>query len=418
MPSTQTICYYAMYVIGEVESNWNWTSVYYVDPITIGMMQWYGTRAAALLNRVEAEQPTAYPDLAQSLRDSLAQHPATDSYWTGRYLTQAEGNSIVQVFSAQENHIIQENQAISDFEGYITTLEGYGMSQSNPKPLIFAMAMWHQSPRQCGRVIQAAGGTATLERLYQVCMNDGILGIYKNRYNTVKSRLDAWDGESDPPDFGQVGSPSYGGNSPQIGQNANQISHVIQRGDSLILFGPDYYKNGVIFYKSTGQTWIPGVNKDGTPITGGNTGGGSSSGSEAQRQIVELYTSWVGKFAYSQGPGRLDPITSGYGDCSSTIWFAYQKVTNMDIGTWTGAQVGKGRQIATGSGPNLPLSSMQPADLVFFNWGDYNSSFDHVELYIGNNQFCGHGSGQGPTIKADANVYAGRAHDWMVRRYL
>ena len=60
MPSTRTICYYAMYVIGEVESNWNWTAVNYNDPITIGMMQWYGTRAAALLNRVKNEMPTAY----------------------------------------------------------------------------------------------------------------------------------------------------------------------------------------------------------------------------------------------------------------------------------------------------------------------------------------------------------------------
>ena len=42
MPDTRTICYYAMYVIGEVESNWNWQSVNYNDPITIGMMQWYG----------------------------------------------------------------------------------------------------------------------------------------------------------------------------------------------------------------------------------------------------------------------------------------------------------------------------------------------------------------------------------------
>ena len=53
-----------MYVIGEVESNWNWTAVNYNDPITIGMMQWYGTRAAALLNRVKNEMPTAYGQLA------------------------------------------------------------------------------------------------------------------------------------------------------------------------------------------------------------------------------------------------------------------------------------------------------------------------------------------------------------------
>lgn len=59
MPSTRTICYYAMYVIGEVESNWNWTAVNYNDPITIGMMQWYGTRAAALLTSLY-EMPDSF----------------------------------------------------------------------------------------------------------------------------------------------------------------------------------------------------------------------------------------------------------------------------------------------------------------------------------------------------------------------
>lgn len=208
MPSTRDICYYAMYVIGEVESNWEWTAVYYKDPITIGMMQWFGVRAAALLERVRDETPEAYAQLAQSLRDDLAAHPSTDSWWNTSYLTQAEGNSIVQVFSSRENHIIQENQAIADFEGYITRLESWGMSQSNPKALIFAMTMYHQAPKQCGIVMGTAGGSADLDRLYTLALNDKVLGIYRNRYTTVYNRLKAWDGESAPPDFGQVGNLS------------------------------------------------------------------------------------------------------------------------------------------------------------------------------------------------------------------
>ena len=142
MPSTRTICYYAMYVIGEVESNWNWTAVNYNDPITIGMMQWYGTRAAALLNRIKNEMPTAYGQLAASLRSDIESHDAGSAWWTSRYLNRDEGNSIISVFQDEENHVIQENQAIADFEGYITTLENWGMSKSNPKPLIFAMSMY------------------------------------------------------------------------------------------------------------------------------------------------------------------------------------------------------------------------------------------------------------------------------------
>lgn len=407
-----------MYVIGEVESNWEWTAVYYQDPITIGMMQWFGTRAAALLERVRDETPEAYGQLSASLRDALAAHPSTDSWWNRQYLTQEEGNSIITVFSSRENHIIQENQAIADFEGYISTLEGWGMSQANPQPLIFAMAAYHQSPKQAGIIMGTAGGNADLERLYTLTLNDGVLGQYRNRYTTVYNRLKAWDGESAPPDFGQVGDVSVGGNSPGISRDPNALGYIIRQGDTLVLYGQgEEYRNGIVFYPAAGQRWVSGFNAFGSPIEGGNTGGGSETGSAAQRAVVETYTSWVGRFQYSQGPGRLDPVKSGYGDCSSTIWYAYQQVTSMDIGTWTGAQVGKGRLVASGSDA-LPLEQMQPADLVFFNWGDYNPSFDHVELYIGDGRLCGHGSGQGPTIKENANAYASRAHDWQVRRYL
>lgn len=411
MATTRTICYYAMYVIGEVESNWDWTSIYYSDPITIGMMQWYGTRAAALLGRIQTEQPAAYATLAESLRSDLSAHNANDTYWNRRYLNEAEGQSIVSVFSSTENHAIQENQAISDFEGYISTLEGWGMSQTHPKALIFAMCMYHQSPRQAGQVVASAGGNADLEKLYQVCMNDGVLGRYRNRYTTAYNRLNAWDGESDPPDFGQSGDSDVGGDTG-IAVAGSQLSHIIESGDTLVLYGSGALASGVVFYPASGQRWICGHNAYGTQITGGNFGGGTGT----RQDVVDLYTSWVGRFAYSQAPGRLTPLTSGYGDCSSTIWAAYHDAAGIDVGTWTGAMVGKGSHIAGGSGANLPLSSMQPGDLILF-WRT-SSSPQHVEMYVGNNQLCGHGGpGNGPTIKADAQTYVARWGSWEVRRY-
>lgn len=423
MPSTRTICYYAMYVIGEVESNWNWTAVNYNDPITIGMMQWYGTRAAALLNRIKNEMPTAYGQLAASLRSDIESHDAGSAWWTSRYLNRDEGNSIITVFQDEENHVIQENQAIADFEGYIATLEGWGMSQSYPKPLIFAMSMYHQSPASAGQVIATAGGSADLDRIYGVCMNHGVLGQYRNRYNTVYQRLKDWDGESNPPDFGQSGDVDNtpGGNKPGIDTEASKLGYIIQNGDTLILYGRDEYEKGVIFYPASGQVWINGYNANGTDIGGGNEGGGSESGSEAQNAICELYRSWLDRFAYSQGAGRLDPISSGYGDCSSTVWFAYQQVAGIDVGTWTGAMAGKGTKIASGySGDNLPIEDMEPADLVLIMWNGWNGSFDHVELYMGNNELWGHGGPDyGPDqTTTDARNYPRYMYYWEVRRYL
>jgi hypothetical protein len=412
-----------MYVIGEVESNWNWTAVNYNDPITIGMMQWYGTRAAALLNRIKNEMPTAYGQLAASLRSDIESHDAGSAWWTSRYLNRDEGNSIISVFQEKENHVIQENQAIVDFEGYITTLENWGMSQSYPKPLIFAMSMYHQSPASAGQVIATAGGSADLDRIYTVCMNHGVLGQYRNRYNTVYQRLKDWDGESNPPDFGQSGDvdTTPGGNNPGISTEESKLGYIIQNGDTLILYGKDEYEKGVIFYPASGQVWINGYNANGTDIGGGNEGGGSESGSEAQNAICELYRSWLDRFAYSQGAGRLDPISSGYGDCSSTVWFAYQQVAGIDVGTWTGAMAGKGTKIASGySGDNLPIEDMEPADLVLIMWNGWNGSFDHVELYMGNNELWGHGGPDyGPDqTTTDARNYPRYMYYWEVRRYL
>lgn len=423
MPSKRTICYYAMYVIGEVESNWTWTSVNYNDPITIGMMQWYGTRAAGLLNRIKDESPTAYGQLASSLRSDVESHDASDSWWTSRYLNRDEGNSIIDVFAQSENHAIQENQAISDFEGYISTLESWGMSQIYPKPLIFAMAMYHQSPASAGQVIATAGGSADLDRMYTVCLNHSVLGRYTNRYTTVYNRLSAWDGESEPPDFGQSGSADTtpGGNEEGISTLGSKLGYIIQQGDMLVLYGTSEYKNGVIFYPAGGQRWVNGYNADGTTIDGGNEGGGSETGTEAQNKIVALFRSWEDRFAYSQGAGRLDPVSSGYGDCSSTIWYAYQQVSGIDVGTWTGAMKDKGTKVASGyASDELPVSEMQPADLVLIMWSGYNADFDHVEMYMGNNELWGHGGpDNGPdSTTTDARAYTQYMYYWEVRRYL
>lgn len=413
MPSRQIVSYYAMYVIGEVESNWNWQAVYYDDPITIGMMQWYGVRAAALLLRLQSEQPSIYAVLAISLRNDLATHSATDAWWNSRNLTQAEGDSIQQVFATRESHAIQEAQAIEDFGAYIDKLAGWGFSLDDPKPLIFAMSMYHQSPAACNRVVATAGGTATLDRIYQVCLNDGTLGRYRNRYTTVYNRLKVWDGQSEPPDFGQNGGvdPS-GGNNAGIATTAIQLSHILEQGNALVLYG-NSFPNGVVFYPACGNRWVCATYTGGEPITGGNTGGGTSTSAQS---VVDLYISWIGRFAYGQGGGRLTPLTSGYGDCSSTIWAAYHEVMGIDIGTWTGAQESTGSRVTGGSGASLPIDKMQPGDIILFWRGGGTSQ--HVELYIGDNRLCGHGGpGNGPTVKDNAQIYAARWTRWEVRRY-
>ena len=86
---------YAMYVIGKVESGNSWTAVNYNDPITLGMMQWYGTRAYGLLDKGRSEDPTGWAQFKQDAPTLAGQVETNTISWTGRYLTRAEGNAFI-----------------------------------------------------------------------------------------------------------------------------------------------------------------------------------------------------------------------------------------------------------------------------------------------------------------------------------
>lgn len=151
----------------------------------------------------------------------------------------------------------------------------------------------------------------------------------------------------------------------------------------------------------------------------------TSSGSLIEG-VVELVLSRVGKNTYTQTAGLREQVFSGYSDCSSLMWKCFEKGAGIYIGSWTGEQITNGTQIYnnTSSSNSLPSNIMR-GDLVFFEGspgGHGSGSSNHVEMYIGNGQFCGHGSGVGPTIKT-ASTYIAQAPQYgnyfsEVRRYL
>lgn len=428
MTSTQTIAYYAMYVIGEVESQWDWTAVNYNDPITIGMLQWYGTRAAGLLNRVKSEMPEAYTLLASSLRTDVEAYPETSQFWISRYLTQTEGNSVITVFQSEQNHIIQENQAIADFTGYIDLLKTWGFTEENPKPLIFAMSMYHQSPQYAGQVASSAGGSSDLDRLYTVCLNHYVLGQYYNRYTTIYNRLKAWDGESEPPDFGQVGEPNITpGNNSGISTKPSDLGYILQRGNVLFLYGKGDYADGVAFYPAGTQKWVNGYNANGKPIEGGTTGGGST---ESGAAIIEYARSVLGQWTYnSSSPTRLTPPAGGQTDCSGFVWWCYHHVAGIDLGTWTGTQSANGREIWRGTSlSEIPWEQVQAGDILFMTpspsalWA-FDEYMSDVQLCTGNaNETIGAGLTSLPIpavlTGASIDVYGGASVGFMIRRVL
>jgi hypothetical protein len=124
---------------------------------------------------------------------------------------------------------------------------------------------------------------------------------------------------------------------------------------------------------------------------------------EKRKKVVAKLKTRIGKNTYTQGPKRTQ-VGSGYGDCSATTRWAYLTTLNVDIGGNTEAQItsSKGKVVDTGDANGIPIEkNLKLGDLIYFRGTDDSRTkgVGHVEMYIGNGQCCGHGSGIGPTVK-------------------
>lgn len=128
-----------------------------------------------------------------------------------------------------------------------------------------------------------------------------------------------------------------------------------------------------------------------------------------QKQLVAQMDSIKGTLQYSQS--QRDPET-GSGDCSSTVQWAYQKVTGKDIGSWTGAQ-NESNATTFIEQPHAQSfwdeSKLQLGDILLYG----NDAGGHVEMYHGNGTTIGHGGGMGPKVK---NIDYRTSDCWSAKR--
>lgn len=125
---------------------------------------------------------------------------------------------------------------------------------------------------------------------------------------------------------------------------------------------------------------------------------------EKRELVVTKALSRKGKNTYSQDINKRTMIEAGYGDCSGTVWYWYYKLFGIHIGANTEAQI----KSKTGTDVKLDIeagipdeSKMKKGDLLYFRGSDNSRAkgVGHVEMYIGNGQIFGHGSGVGGTVK-------------------
>ena len=422
---------YSMYVVGTCESGCNYGAIERYAMAGIGIVQWTYGRSWEVLNLIATDYPeteSQFPILWDSIKPGSAQ-------WGQKIFTQSEANEVGAVLVTAPGVASQNKLDIRDCENSYIPLLRDNCGFTNPKTAIFALTVYHQSP-QAFYQIYSACGNCDVNTWYNTTLNNGIVGKYLNRQNTVKQLLDEWDGESGKSDFG-VYNPYYqvGGNTdPGNGNPDNTVSETvsdlgivsIQRlGKNLVLnlntkdgnFKILFYKTGNgLYYPIRRSETIRGETED-TPVPDNPSQPGTSEDAD---WIVNKIQELEGTLQYSQAQSLRTNIPGGYCDCSGLVWWLYNQ-RGFSIGTWTGAQKNDGTLISEGRYSAPDESVMKLADLCLFDWSgstDIGIS-GHIELYIGNNTIMGHGGDPywGPTRKT-MNTYFQNAPYWQIRRVI
>lgn len=389
-------------VIGTVESNLTWDAINYRDPITVGAYQWYGLRAAQILNRMKNENPSSWVGVNSKLATDLASQTSWD-WWTGRYLTTTEGNSIKPVLRA--NTLIQNDQMVKDLEAYRVAYSNLGGDpHSNTDAMIFFMSMYHQRPASARSVLKAAGANSDVRRLHSYALRDAKFSQFKGRYDKTLNIILSNDPSGvnlgiETPNDPDPDAPDEPGDSeyPNDVRLDVDVSQIRRHGNNLILSFRD--GGSVTCPPVRNGVWnVPGG--VGTPNVPGVTPGDDPSpppvtpAATMGQKVVEWMIANQEKWAYGQGAGRTNPWVSGYTDCSACIYLAYKAVGNLNIGTYTTAQsVGvsgftpPGRVITTDRETIRAGVGLLPGDLIFYrNYVRAGWPYNHVEVYTGDAQ--------------------------------
>lgn len=427
MPFTQAQKMFAYYTIATVETNCNYALTNQSDAITLGILQWYGVRAYRLMATMKANAQDAFAKLSNRLQ-SLT-NAGENQNWNSIYLQNDDRESWAAAAALDSCKKVQDDTAVSDVEGYINQFNGFGGSDSNVKTYIMWMAAWHQGPRYAQQCMQSVGVNASLDSAYRSILSNTVLGRYSNRYSTVYNLLKNWDGTSNPPDFGQIGGSGGAGTDPggSISGDTleNQIGYVQAWGDSLVIVGKVSKSEKLVCYNTGMGIWVPSH----STVTGNPGAGGSGTGDPADfAAMKKLWQDNAGRWNYSQGPGRLNPESSGYSDCSACIYWAANKATNNKynwIGTWTGAMQKNCKLVRHGTKADLKISTdeIKPGDIILIDYGGDGQS-DHVDWYFGNGEVWGAGSAPLPKqISTDVTnylntYYGGQLVNYWIMRFL
>ena len=214
--------------IGTVESDMNYGVVFLQDPITIGFMQWYGTRAGKILEKIKPAVGSAiWAKMPTRIASRVGRIPGSDSSWNSFWVRREEVPGIKAVMTSAQAKAVQNKQAVDDMEAYHQQALKRGLDRAkNPKVFIFWCTIFHQYPVGADRVIKAVGPNASLQAMYNNTIHQPWLRKYKSRYDKAMAIINKYDTSPLP---GIAGSGNAGGSvevdPPPAGDNSSSGSN-------------------------------------------------------------------------------------------------------------------------------------------------------------------------------------------------
>lgn len=425
----------ALIVIGTIESELAWNLVDYATPIKLGVAQWRGTMAAQLLENLPVADKA---NLSQSILDDLGQYGSTDPFWDSRYLTLEEGNSIVVALGTSTAESYQRSYFSAMINKYANTMASWGCVPDGTlfqrKAFVFLAAIYHVDISTAGMICSAIGATATPDTIYDAIMNTTAAPL--RDWRRVRDALNDWDGGIEPA-TGTTEEPWTDPGGPGDGQTIiTQVNSQVQRigmsGQQLIVYGEDN-EGGTLCWRNSSGMWIPVTNTAAPPTPTPEEPPAPVEPSEpgdfaAMRQ---LWYDHEEEFSYGWGAGRLDPLSSGFTDCSGCIYWAVNEIRPdlaESLGNFTTPQSHAGTLIAEGELSDevtIDPAILREGDIVLVSKsGNYSANGDsHVEWYFGNDTLWGAGYAPLPHFSSSSvsgylQAVSDRYSTYMIRRFL
>lgn len=153
--------------------------------LSIGKIQWHGTRARDLLKKIRKNNPGLTKNtLTSSIYSNL---DSSDEYWKVKKLNNEEAGAISKLLVTAEGKTAQDEQSKLDVGGYINAGKRLGITDN--RTLVYFADLYNQSPKYAIKIVEAAGGGKglSLDAIHKAALANSVMGKYKDRRNKTCS---------------------------------------------------------------------------------------------------------------------------------------------------------------------------------------------------------------------------------------